>query len=185
MDTLKATGLLKDTYVMWSADHGDGQGDHYHWRKGYPYELSSHIPLYFRWPETEDDKFKVPRGSVLRDVTELRDVFPTMLDAAGALDTVPHNYTMDGDTLLCLLTDRPCRTEKWRDYVGLEHSTCYNFTNHWNALTDGKMKVRQALEVVFIAIARLCCGCFCSPDVVDIAYSTYLRPGMHLSSCLI
>merc|ERR1719474_1582106 len=25
----------------------------------------------------------------------------------------------------------------WREWIDLEHSTCYNVTNHWNALTDG------------------------------------------------
>ena len=28
----------------------------------------------------------------------------------------------------------------WRVYLDLEHSQCYNETNHWNALTDGKIK---------------------------------------------
>ena len=28
----------------------------------------------------------------------------------------------------------------WREYLDLEHSTCYNITNHWNALTDGHTK---------------------------------------------
>ena len=28
----------------------------------------------------------------------------------------------------------------WRPWLDLEHSTCYNDTNHWSALTDGKMK---------------------------------------------
>ena len=32
------------------------------------------------------------------------------------------------------------RTQGWRPYLDLEHSTCYNDTNHWSALTDGKMK---------------------------------------------
>ena len=30
--------------------------------------------------------------------------------------------------------------DMWREYVDLEHSTCYNITNHWNALTDGHTK---------------------------------------------
>ena len=37
----------------------------------------------------------------------MRDVFPTMLDAAGVLrgpkSVVPPDYKMDGDSLLCLL----------------------------------------------------------------------------------
>ena len=28
----------------------------------------------------------------------------------------------------------------WREYVDLEHTICYNNSNHWNALTDGRVK---------------------------------------------
>lgn len=74
------------------------QADHYHWRKGFPYEFSSHVPLIVKWPSSLDTEITIPRGSTLSHVTELRDVFPTMLDAAGALGTIPTNYSMDGDS---------------------------------------------------------------------------------------
>ena len=32
------------------------------------------------------------------------------------------------------------RTEGWRDFIDLEHDICYDASNHWSALTDGKMK---------------------------------------------
>ena len=47
---LKQTLLLHTTLLLWTADHGDGQGDHFHWRKGYPYEFSAHVPLVVRLP---------------------------------------------------------------------------------------------------------------------------------------
>ena len=81
-------------------------------------------------------------------------VFPTMLDAAGATDTVPSGHQIDGMSLLCLLKDPSgascsgctsatgCAADGsgWRQWLDLEHTTCYNATNHWSALTDGKMK---------------------------------------------
>ena len=81
-------------------------------------------------------------------------VFPTMLDAAGATDTVPAGHQIDGMSLLCLLKDPSgascsgctsatgCAADGsgWRQWLDLEHTTCYNATNHWSALTDGKMK---------------------------------------------
>lgn len=129
--------------MIWLSDHGDGQGDHYLWRKGYPYECSSHVPLIVRWPESMDARVRheglnLTRGSVQQQVAELRDVFPTMLHAAyGAKyrDAVPPNYKMDGLSLLLAGGNSP-----WREWIDLEHSTVYNATNHWSALTDGRTK---------------------------------------------
>lgn len=167
---LNSTGLLENTLVLFTADHGDGQADHYHWRKGYPYELSAHIPMIMRWPEAMQPRLQaaaraaaaaasggsqtghdgdiaaapLPRGSVLKQVTELRDVFPTVLDAAGASSSTPANYSMHGTSLLCLVADptgASCNKGKgWRPYLDLEHDICYNETMHWNALTDGDTK---------------------------------------------
>ena len=95
------------------------------------------------------------RGHVETElVTELRDVFPTMLDAAGATSTIPAGHQIDGMSLLCLLKDPSGKScsgctsatgcsadgKGWRAWLDLEHTTCYNATNHWSALTDGKMK---------------------------------------------
>lgn len=107
--------------------------------------------MLFRWPASYGVA-KTPRGTVITDlVTELRDVFPTMLDAAGGMHTVPSNHSLDGTSLLCLLDDpsgAACSHQGggqpagkgWRPWLDLEHTTCYNATNHWSALTDGKMK---------------------------------------------
>lgn len=126
-----------------------------HWRKGFPYEFSAHVPLLFRWPEKYQPTATMKRGHVETElVTELRDVFPTMLDAAGAMSTIPTGHQIDGMSLLCLLKDPSGKSctgctsatgcsadgKGWRAWVDLEHSTCYNATNHWSALTDGKMK---------------------------------------------
>ena len=152
----------------------------------------------FVWPEGFPSK--TPRGTVSPLVTELRDVFPTMLDAAGAMDTVPQGHKIDGTSLLCLLDDASgsaCRwtgTGKgenatggkgWRPYLDLEHTTCYNASNHWSALTDGKMKyifnadptqsvlpkeqlfnltVRRLPCALLLLLPRpppLCCRCVC------------------------
>lgn len=151
--TLVESSLLENTYILWTADHGDGQGDHYHWRKGYPYEFSAHVPMLLRWPESEvpSRQFTLPRGSVITPpiVTELRDVFHTVVDAGHAISTVPNGAFVkeDGKSLLCLLVDstgKNCDYQlnpgPWRSWIDLEHSTCYNESNHWNALTDGRMK---------------------------------------------
>ena len=49
--------------------------------------------------------------------------------------------------MLCLLLDpsgQACayapNPGPWRTHIDLEHSTCYNMSNHWNGLTDGRTK---------------------------------------------
>ncbi len=164
MATLERRGLLERTLVLFTADHGDGQGDHYHWRKGYPYEFSAHVPMIVRWPAASAAAAAAAatttpppaaRGTVVpasSGVVALRDVFPTFLDAAGALGSVPPNHTLQGASVLCLLGRSSSSSSSsasgggggcpaaWRPWLDLEHTTCYNETNHWNALTDGATK---------------------------------------------
>lgn len=122
-----------NTFVIFTTDHGDMQGDHYLWRKGYPYQGSAHIPFLMTWPNSMS--FSVARGSTLDHVVELRDVMPTLLEVANA---TKQRSECGGKSLLPLLRDpRSC---PWRSYVDLEHDIVYNVTIHWNALTDGRYK---------------------------------------------
>jgi len=95
-----------NTFIIFISDHGDGQGDHYHWRKGYPYEFSSHVPMIFRWPASYNSN--LPRNSTSNLVTEIRDIFPTMLDIAGI--TPPKGTILDGLPLTCILQDPTGKT---------------------------------------------------------------------------
>ena len=166
---LTARQLLERTLIIWTADHGDGQADHYHWRKGYPYQCSANIPLLLRWPELPFGKtVTAQRGTVISDlVVELRDVMPTLLDIAGGLTEIPTDHPIDGTSLLCLLEDvtgKSCthvtpgehhigntsstkRLAGWRPWLDLEHSACYNASNHWSALTDGRMKYTYSVPL--------------------------------------
>lgn len=139
MAALSERGMLENTFILFTADHGDMMGDHYHWRKGYPYFGSASIPMLLRWPKAMDHssggRITTPRGTVKTEVVEIRDILPTFLDAANI--TMPD--TLNGSSLLNLLTT-PDASSTWRSYVDLEHDICYNVTNHWNALTDGHFK---------------------------------------------
>lgn len=149
LNTLEQRGLANDTFVLFTADHGDMLGDHYHFRKTYSYFGSAQIPMMFKWPiataKFANGPITAPRGTVIDKVVELRDLFPTFLDIA----SLPIAQTLNGSSLLYLLHHERTKeqdlshekaTSTWRNYLDLEHSTCYNITNHWNALTDGHMK---------------------------------------------
>jgi len=127
---LKKSGMDENTLIIMFSDHGDMLGDHHLWRKTYAYEGSAKIPMLLRWPKSMG--IDRQRGKTLPQPTELRDVLPTFLDAAG----VPIPNHLDGKSMLELVRGN---TKDWRPFIDLEHSMCYN-KEHWNALTDGRFK---------------------------------------------
>lgn len=130
LETLEKRGLLEETLIVFTSDHGDMTGDHNLWRKSYAYESSAHIPMTMRWPK---GMLSARRGISMAQPVELRDILPTFLDAAGTEPSRP----IDGRSLLGLVRSNG---EGWREYIDLEHDVCYSPRNHWNALTDGRWK---------------------------------------------
>lgn len=131
LDALERRGMLDNTLVIFTSDHGDMLGDHHLWRKSYAYEASAHIPLIVRWPESGFENMR--RGRTLEHVAELRDILPTCLDAAGA--EIPDE--VDGRSLLDPVRGQ---AQDWRKWIDMEHDICYSPRNHWNSLTDGRWK---------------------------------------------
>lgn len=123
---LRERDMYDDALICFVSDHGDMMGDHHHWRKTYAYEGSAHIPFLVKFPAGAADC--PAAGTTDERVVELRDVLPTFLHAAGA--EIPES--MEGQSLL---GDGP-----WREWLDLEHATCYSDDNYWCALTDGRWK---------------------------------------------
>lgn len=130
VETLERRGMLENTLIVYTSDHGDMTGDHHLWRKSYAYEASARVPMLLRWPAGMVGE---ARGRALPQPAELRDLFPTFLDAAGASAERP----LDGRSLL-----EPARgrVQGWREFIDLEHGVCYDKSNQWTALTDGVWK---------------------------------------------
>jgi arylsulfatase A-like enzyme len=130
LEALARRHWLDNTLILFTSDHGDMTGDHHLWRKSYPYEASARIPMLLRWP---DGLLAAKRGQVSAHPVELRDVLPTLLEAANA----PGRDQLDGRSLLDLARGK---IDGWRAYIDLEHDICYSPENHWSALTDGSRK---------------------------------------------
>lgn len=101
---LEKKGIVNNTIILFTTDHGDMQSDHYLWRKGFPFEGSSHIPMILSWPKELEERLgvKMEQGTKSKELTELRDVFPTFYDAAGG-DLSDPKYQFDGTSLIKLL----------------------------------------------------------------------------------
>lgn len=128
---LKTAGRYDNTLILLTADHGDMRGDNNLWRKGYAYEGSVRVPMIVKAPTSYAIKGK---GLETTKPVELRDVAPTFLDVAGVTSTPE---PMQGESLLKLMVNPDAL---WREWIDLEHSTCYFSWNQWTALTDGKKK---------------------------------------------
>jgi arylsulfatase len=77
---LNDEGLIKNTAIMFVADHGDMLGDHGMWAKKVMYDKSTRVPLYLLPPEGDE---RCTPGTVDTRLCNLCDVMPTLLDVAG------------------------------------------------------------------------------------------------------
>ncbi|HUK18209.1 MAG TPA: arylsulfatase [Bryobacteraceae bacterium] len=130
LETLDTRTQFRNTLIFFLADHGDMLGDQFLWRKGYAWQPSARIPMLLSWADGLD---RARVGQTIARPVEIRDVLPTLLDAAGA----PVPDAVEGRSLLALVRnpDGP-----WREWIDLEHNVVYSPENHWNALTDGAGK---------------------------------------------
>lgn len=81
---LRETGLLENTWIFFTADHGEMLGDHHLAAKSIGLEGSAHIPLLVRPPGGSWDNHHPLRGTTSDALVCLADVFRTCLDLGGA-----------------------------------------------------------------------------------------------------
>jgi len=91
--TLREQGLLDDTVIMFTSDHGDMLGDHGLWAKRVFYEKSANVPMLLVGPTGDA---RVGEGVVDDRLIGLQDVMPTLLDMAG----LPVPETVEGRSML-------------------------------------------------------------------------------------
>ena len=77
---LREQGILDDTIILFSADHGDMLGKHGMWAKGLLYEESAQIPMILSAPQAET---KITQNAVDDRLVGWQDVMPTLLTLAG------------------------------------------------------------------------------------------------------
>jgi arylsulfatase A-like enzyme len=78
-ETLIAHDLHHNTWICFVSDHGELMGDHHMTRKQFPYEGAARVPLLLHGPPGSG----LGAGASCNELAELRDVMPTLLDAAG------------------------------------------------------------------------------------------------------
>ena len=119
----------RNTYVIFTSDHGEMLGDHYLMQKNRPYEGAVHIPFLMMGPGIADSQ-------VIEEPVCWPDIMPTLLDLAG----LPIPETVDGHSLVPLLQGE--HPADWR--VTIHGECCHDF------LFDAKARPRSdAANYVF------------------------------------
>lgn len=119
LDYLQTSGVLENTVIVFSSDHGGLSNDGYNKRnlatsnyplragKGWLYEGGIKIPLFIKW-----QKHFTPRVES-KSIVTLMDVFPTLLDLTTKID-----LGVDGKSMRSILYSK----NKWQNRTVYWHS---------------------------------------------------------------
>lgn len=97
IDTMTETGLLDDTVVVFTADHGEMLGERGMWFKQAFFEQSTRVPLIVRYPKA----FSAGRVDKL---VSLVDLIPTFMDVATDGNAPEPVSPLDGNSLTGLMS---------------------------------------------------------------------------------
>jgi N-acetylglucosamine-6-sulfatase len=106
VETIKSTGQLSNTVVLFLSDNGFSFGSHRYINKHCVYEECSRIPLFVRYPGVVGNRDETRLVSTV-------DIASTVADLAGATPTVPQ----DGHSLVPVITNN---APDWSNEVLLE-----------------------------------------------------------------
>lgn len=122
-------GLMANTMVVFTCDHGEMLGDHHLWRKVNAADPSARVPYIVVPPPGWRGRTNEEEEAMVG----LEDIMPTLLEAAG----VPIPETVEGRSLAPLLRGEAVQ---WRPYYHHEHSPCYAPDDAYQCLTSREWK---------------------------------------------
>ncbi|HHT28333.1 MAG TPA: sulfatase-like hydrolase/transferase [Firmicutes bacterium] len=140
LGTLREHGLLHNTLIIFTSDHGDNLFDHGDFYKSDYFRGSANIPFLVRPPKAWGEGHGAVRDRIdTAAPVALMDIMPTILDICG-IDVPP---TVEGRSVAPLLTRRRGEFRRF---------TC-GYLAHNFAITDGRFKymwfAQDQLELLF------------------------------------
>lgn len=113
---MEQQGLMENTLIIFTADHGDFLGDHWLGEKELFYDTVQNVPLIIMDPRPEAN---ASRGKQVTNMVEAVDILPTILDALGI--PIP-DHRIEGRSLQPLLFQQQ---QSWRNTVYSELDYSY------------------------------------------------------------
>jgi N-acetylglucosamine-6-sulfatase len=131
VDTLKASGQLDNTYIIFTSDNGYKQGIHrVSLGKESAYEEDIRLNLVVRGPG-------IPASKKLPQLVGNIDFFPTFTDMAG----VRPPAFVDGRSFLTLLKSKTTEPPKWRSAFLVEHTQTQNLLENEENLDNDLLQL--------------------------------------------
>lgn len=110
LTALEEFDLDKNTIIWFVSDHGDQLGEHYLFRKAYPYQGSIKVPSFIYDP----GNIIAASHKTIKQLVKLQDIFPSLVDLA-----LGEHVEVDGKSVKQLLFGH---YEGWRQDFHGEHS---------------------------------------------------------------
>lgn len=127
---IEAQGVLDNTIVIITSDHGEELGDHDLWEHNWMYQTNLRIPFIMSWPD------ELPQGKRVEGIVDTIDFLPTLCDLIGLelpndTDVEPEFAIIDGTSLVPLIRDEVTQV---REYTIAEN-------NFFRSIQNGKHKL--------------------------------------------
>lgn len=110
LDCLAKQGILSNTIIVFTTDHGDYLGEHGLLGKNHLYETAYRIPMLVRWPK------KIQSGTVIDNIASTVDFQPTILNLMG-IDPCRREQGRDASALL------QGKEANWKDVAYIHHAS--------------------------------------------------------------
>ena len=135
INALEQRGVLDETIIIFTSDHGDALGDHGHSQKWNMYESTMQVPALVFGPG------RIPEGKRVSDPVALFDFGPTILELAGV--EVPE--WMEATSLLPYFSDDPAPL-RTRVYAEHSNDALLTGTRLMTMIRDRNMKLIHFID---------------------------------------
>lgn len=107
LDELKRLNVYNNTAIVFHSDHGWHLGEQGEWRKFTNFEIATKVPLIVSVPWITN------QISRTNELSELIDVYPTIVELSGVINPIPDIDTIDGISLVPMLTNETASVKKY------------------------------------------------------------------------